>query len=197
MRPSSRKGLNLGRLEARILKFVLLIAVGLVFLLGVQVRTLSQRLSESQLRAESMIPGAFAPVTRASSVNGDMLQLGIPGGRGLVYLVYNTRCPFFEESTPAWKEIHRRVGESQGVRVLGLSVDPLTLTLEYQQAHSLPFITGVIQDTRLRDIHRLGVVPQVVILDSGGRVVLTRIGALELGPATDSILTAIKALPAR
>ncbi len=113
---------------------------------------------------------------------------------GQVYLVYNTRCPYCVRSVEAWKELSTRVSVSGRVQVIGVSLDSAHLTRAYQVEHALSFPSVLVTDQRMKDVHRFGTVPQTLVLDSSGRVTLSRIGVLEIGLGLDSIMVAIESL---
>lgn len=189
LRPQSRK-------SGRLLLTAVLLLAGLVVILSREVTALRGRLSQSQMRAAAMLPGAYAPQVTVASLNGDTVQLGMPGGRGAVYFVYNTRCHYCRESLTAWRNLHARYGASDSLLVVGISLDDPGLTDQFKREHSLPF-TNVSIDERMRDLHRFGVVPQTVVLDPEGRVVLARVGVLNLGSSVDSVARIIDDLAAR
>jgi peroxiredoxin len=173
---------------------MLLLATGLVVVLGLRARALRMEVAGLLIRANSLPEGSLAPLVGAPTLAHDSVLLGSTDRHGLLYLVYNTRCPHCETSLPAWIELYNLFDKSGEISVLAISLDTPDLTREFQANHSLGFETVVLTDPRVKDIHRFGVVPQTILLDPDGRVVLARVGVLEFGPAFDSVFAAIDEL---
>jgi len=184
----------MNRIEGGLKNMALLIATALVVVLAIQMRAKNRGLGVLHARANSLLPGSFTPLLTVTDIDGDTVQLGRTNAHGLVYLVYNTRCPYCERSLSAWRSLSAKFDDNSGIIVLGISLDSTKLTLQYNTLHSLEFECVSLVDRRTQDIHRFGVVPQTIVMDPDGRVILSRLGVLEFGPALDSVFGAIETL---
>lgn len=144
-------------------------------------------------RANSLVLRSFAPMSEGRSVDGASVQFGRTDGRGQLYLVYRTDCVFCERSLVAWMDLFQ-AAHASAVDVLGVSLSSEEETRSYQAEHALPFVSAVVEDQRVRDIHRFWSVPQTIILAPDGRVLFTRIGMMEPGPGLDSAKAVLQAL---
>ena len=78
------------------------------------------------------------------------------------------------------------------MRILGVALDSLHLARTYHRAHDLNSESVALPDPRAKNAYRFHVIPQTLVLDREGRVVRSRPGLLEPGPALDSIAEAIR-----
>lgn len=173
---------------------VLIAMSGLVVILASRLEASRRATDLMSSCAYAIMPGHYAPLIDAPTTRGDTVRLGQSNVDGQVYLVYNTRCPYCARSVEAWQELNARVSGMGRVQVVGVSLDSAHLTRKYQVEHGLNFPSVTLTDQRMKDIHRFGAVPQTLVLDSGGRVILSRIGVLEIGAGLDSIMKAIESL---
>lgn len=173
----------------------LLLATVTVGFLTAHSKGLRTALDLAEERARILWPGSFAPQLTLLSIDGDSVRLGRTDADFLVYYVYNTRCPFSELSIPAWKSLTDALSRTANVKIIGINTDELEAAQDYAQTHALNFRTVVMNDLRTRDSHRFGAVPQTLVMDPEGRVLLSRFGMLETGAATDSILSSVRSNP--
>lgn len=75
----------------------------------------------------------------------------------------------------------------------GIALDPDGPLDAYRREHHLAFPIVTFPAEKLRRLYRARSVPLVVLLDSTGRVLYSRLGALEDEAAIDSVLDALKA----
>ena len=166
----------------------LLTATALVILLGREVRSLR---ADARLRSERqqyMLTDLYVPRLELTALDGRRVVIGEPpAGQREVLFVYNTSCGFCRGTVPSWNHI---AGEAarRGVAVYGLSLDGLDTTVRYSVDNELGFTTLLLHSDRAKALLRAQAVPQTLVVDSEGRVVLARPGVLTEA-ATDSVLT--------
>lgn len=171
----------------------LLIAVAMVVALTLHARALKLEIAAAEERAISLRPGSLAPMFRAPSLDGDSVLLGSTDASAQIYFVYNTECPYCKRSISAWNELHRRLKDSKA-EVIGISLDSFPKTSQYHNENLLEYKSVIATNPRINDIHKFGIVPQTIVLDSEGQVRYSRIGVLETRSSTDSVLMATYAL---
>ncbi len=171
-----------------LLNLAILSLTALVIVLGRQTNAMKgevDRLTELQ---QSLPPGFLAPAIEVPTAQGDTIRLGKATGQGLIYFVFNTRCPHCGASVPAWKEVQSKIEQSAGFRLLGISLDRPEETRRFLERHRFRVETAILEDPRAQDIHRFRRVPQTLFLDSNGRVIFSRVGRLDSAATVDSIL---------
>lgn len=169
------------------------LAAALVGVLGVQNRSLRAEAERYRREAKLPHPGLVVPIYRTKSLSGDTLTVGVPeaGGRQILF-IFDTRCSYCISAIPAWKELSAAAGKSPSARisVYGLSLDPERETRRYQERFQLPFPIAVLGDPRMRALYRTERIPLTVVLDSSGKMVYSRLGALRDQATLDSVLSA-------
>ncbi len=165
----------------------LILLVVIAVLLAETVRQLREEIGVLLERASVMPIGSFSPLAALPDLDGDTIHLGWSKARVRVYFVFNTRCPFCERNIPFWKELSEEFEGVPEVEVFGISLDSLGATASYHREKGVNFRTGVLTDPRLKDSHRFDVVPQTIVVDSAGRVILVRVGVIEGQIAADSV----------
>lgn len=99
------------------------------------------------------------------------------GDREHLLFVFTTVCPACRENQSRWRELYERVGER--VQITGISLNEVTATSEYKQAHDLPYPIFVAEDARsFATANKIDRVPFTVLLGKNGRVQETWLGAL-------------------
>lgn len=172
----------------------LLASAALVSILAMQLQA-SRR--EARLwvdRAQSLVPGSFAPAAEVQTLDGHFVALGRPEARAQLYLVYRTDCVYCTRSLSAWREIVARAKTMPDVQIVGISLDSEAITESFAIEHGLTFSSVSLRDARLVDLHRFWIVPQTIVLNSQGRVAFSRIGVIESAAAVDSVLAVLARL---
>jgi peroxiredoxin len=170
---------------------------GLAVVLAVQNRDLRDSHAELTLRSRVPQAGMYVPGFRFLAMEGAELALGDPPpGTRQVLLVFDTRCRFCVASLPAWASLYEALREREvTVEVVGVSLDPEGETEVYHEEHALPFPVVSVPERRFRSLYRWGAVPLVMVIEEEGLVSYARIGELDPGPATDSVIAAATGPP--
>jgi peroxiredoxin len=170
----------------------LLFATGLVIVLSRQLDGARKQRDLLMERSRSLQPGAYVPVQSTPTLDGSSVVLGevAPGTRQVLF-VYNTRCPFCLASVPAWQRIAGRLRGNRAARVVAVSLDSLEVTRRYARRHALRYPSAILLDPRPTSLFRFNNVPQTLVIDERGRVMYSRVGRLDEGPAADSVLAAV------
>jgi peroxiredoxin len=109
--------------------------------------------------------------------------------------VFTTTCPYCEASIPAWNRLSDLLA-AEGTALLGISLDPEEETRTYRQQHGLRYPVIHFPHESLRRMYRGGWVPATMVVDGEGLILHARMGQVEIGPATDSVLEAVRWAPA-
>ncbi len=170
----------------------LLLATGLVIVLSRQLDGARKQRDLLVERSRSLQPGAYVPVQRTPTLDGPAVVLGevAPGTRQVLF-VYNTQCPFCLASIPAWQRIAGRLRGNPAATVVAVSLDSAEATRRYAQQHGLRYPSAILLDARTASLFRFNNVPQTLVIDERGRVMHSRVGLLQEGPAADSVLAAV------
>lgn len=185
------------RFELRLVTLGMIAATALVVVLAWQLRSARERSAGLTEQVLSLRPGSYLPLFGIASLDGDELRFRQDESGVHVFLVFSTRCPYSQRTLPAWKVLDGELGSALGVRVLGVSVDSANMTKAYMEANEVPYETALLLDRRLKDVYRFHAVPQTIVVDSSGTVVYSRLGVLEQGSSTDSVIVFVRALIGR
>lgn len=179
--------------SSRVVLTALLVACGIIVGLVVQVRGLRDELRSTEEQSMSMLEGTLMPISAAASLSGDSVLLGQIPSAGQVYFVFNTRCPFCRRNIETWNTLRRRL-DSIAIPVLGISLDSAAATSAYITENQVEFETVVFSDERMKHAYRFGTLPQTLVVDSTGRLLLSRVGVLNEGSALDSVFATAQQL---
>lgn len=174
-----------------LLVLAVLVLTALTIVLAHQNRLLVTSLQSERELAARPAPGSYTGLFTASTLDAQEVVIGEMDRAGRqVLFFFNTSCDYCRASIPAWKELAARVG-SVGNEAFGVSLDSVSQTREYATEHMLTYPVVHFDTRRTRSIYRVRAVPQVVILDSSGVVLYSRIGVLHRRTAAfDSVFLA-------
>jgi len=175
----------------------LLVSALLIVRLSVELRTVTGNHAELLERLRSPHAGYMVPTFETETVAGERMTIGeaSPGSRQLL-LIFDTECPFCRASSAAWKEIAGMIrSRVRGTSVLGLAVDETDGPIRaYRREHGFDFPILRFPQPKLQRLYRATAVPLIVLLDSDGRVLYSRLGVLDEPAAIDSVLAAVGGL---
>ena len=139
-------------------------------------------------------PGYSVPTFANQTIDGAPVTVGErEGGRQLVFF-FTTTCEFCLASLPAWREINDATKRDYAhVEVVGVVLDADGPVEAYRDGHNLTFPITTFPQDKLARLYRATSVPLITLLDETGRVLYSRLGALEARSAIDSVLTAVGA----
>jgi hypothetical protein len=183
---------NADRLKPMVLPLTLCVAVVLVVILGLQLRSVRSELRAQWRVARLPSVGQVVPPVVVVTLAGDTLVLGDPPpGTRQVLFVFNTTCAFCLETLPAWNRIAARLYGDSEVTVLWWSQHSDSLTLLYvaERAIRAPVIVGVTR--RYLRLFRAEAVPATMVIGSDGGVLFGTAGVLSPA-AEDSVVRAAR-----
>jgi peroxiredoxin len=167
------------------------VATILVVILAMRVRTLNRVNEDLYRRLSRPHTGMFVPAFSASTTDGGTVSVGSPRVGKQVLFLFNSTCPYCRASIPAWTRLGADLEAAAGRgAAIGVSLDGPDTTRAYAARHALRYPVAVFPDGRTAALYRAGSVPVTMVVDSTGRVVYTHIGALNEGPAVDSVRAA-------
>lgn len=162
-----------------------------VLALGISYRSLRSERDAILRRFSQPHPGMLVPAYTTTTLTGDTLTLGAMSHDGRQVLVFfTTTCQYCRASWPAVKALQDRLTRVPGARMVAVALDSAHAVRRYADSAGLaiPVVPSV--DGRMARLYRVRGVPQVIVLDSGGRTVYARAGALISKAAIDSIIAA-------
>lgn len=176
------------RLKPLLMPAALAVASILVVVLAMRVRALNGQNAELVKYATRPYAGMFVPAFASSTTDGAAMSVATPQHGRQVLFIFNRTCPYCRASIPAWTRIAAEA-EAAGGRgaAVGLSLDPPDSAQAYAARHGLRYPVAAFPDRRTAALYRTRLVPVTMVVDSGGRVLLARIGELREGPAADSV----------
>lgn len=181
------------KLQTKLVAVTILGCSGLIALLGSRVAALRENLERAQSQLHGAQPGAFVSDVKGYSTAGDHVEFGSPlPGHKEVLVVYNTVCKHCAASIPSWRQIAGAVANSNSVSILGVSTDDMKKTREYAHTHQLPFQSMALSDPRLVSLNRFTAVPQLLLIEEGGRITHSWLGRIDRNARLDSILLAVR-----
>ncbi len=172
-------------------RVALFAAVLVSVLLGLRQGSLEERIEQARERESTMVPGSFAPRYHTVDLAGREIRLGNTEADALLYFVYSSRCPYSERMVGVWSDLLESRQDGSTIEAVGLSLDSIPQSIEFEGLHHLPFRSVAIESLWERDMHRLGAAPQTIILTSDGEVVHSRIGTLDDPLSRDSLFEAV------
>jgi peroxiredoxin len=173
--------------------FVVLSA-GLVVLLGLKVSRLEDQLRAQQLRVFTLHRGDYGAAFEATTVDGSAVTIGQSGTGRQVLLYLTTTCQYCIATVPAWSRSAALADSMPDTpfRVYGVSLDDAELTRNWRAEHALDVEMVLFPSEKQRWLYRAVSVPQTIVLDEDGRVEFARPGAIEVGPALDSLVAFLR-----
>jgi len=115
-------------------------------------------------------------------LQGQMRQLSEWKGRVMVVNIWATWCPPCREEIPAFIRLQKQLMQ-KNVQFIGIAVDDKNPVTDFARAYSInyPILLGGDETMMLLRLYgnRMGVVPQTLIFDSSGQLVISHIGLLE------------------
>jgi len=169
----------------------LAMAAILIVVLATRVKKLNRENEELFRRVTRPYAGMYVPAFSAPTTDGASVSVAGPARARQVLFVFNRTCPYCRASIPAWTRLGA-AAEAAGGRgaAVGLSLDPPDSARAYATRNGLRYPVAAFPDRRMSALYRTRTVPVTMVVDSGGRVLYSRIGELTEGPAMDSIRAA-------
>lgn len=168
--------------------------------LGVRNRTLEVRNRSLVRRFTEPHPGMLVPSFAAATVRGDTATVGAPSGdtRQVVWF-FTTTCSYCRMSLDKLRALdfaleHALSAESE---LFMIGLDSAAAVRRYADSLRLPMPVLLMPNQRMALLYRVRAVPQLMVLDSSGRAVYTRPGALVSQVSLDSVLAAVGDRPSR
>lgn len=163
--------------------------------LGVKYRTLRQDFLEHRRADTRLQRGAYVPLFAGVSATGDSLVVGQPPAGRQVLIFLTSTCPFCRETLPFWKQMARLSQSSswsrEHVPILALTTDSMTVARAYATRNELPFPLVPFPSRKFASMYRGFTVPQTIVVDAEGRVLLARHGVINMTQAVDSIMAVL------
>lgn len=182
------RSLDTGRRVVLVLCALLLIAVSWSH------RELHERYVEEVSGASVPYPGQWLPMFETEAVDGTPVRLQGAESHPVVFAFLSTGCEFTEASLAAWQQLGERFDVRGDARLVGISFEARDAVTAFVDEHGLAFPVAALHHPRWVDLFRASRVPQTVVADPDGRVVLVHEGTLPLGAPVDSIYHAVARL---
>jgi hypothetical protein len=175
----------------------LLLACGLVVLLASEVREQVELQREARRQVSLLHQGYFVPAVTVDSDAGDAVELGSPAsGQFQLVFLYSEACEFSRASAAPWGFLAEQ-SRLAGLPIEAVAVlvdDPNIASPTHAERWTPPGGFVALPDARTRYLFRTGIVPQIALIDSSGRVVFHRSGVLELDTVQDAVLAHLASL---
>jgi peroxiredoxin len=175
-------------------------ATALAVRLSARYHKLTDEIVEHRRNDQHVRRGDYIPTFLAQSTAGLPLTVGsMPDtmGRQVLFFLTST-CPYCKATLPAWAAITGKLSRSPNrLQVIGVTSDSDSLASRFSDSAHLSFPLVSFGSRKLMKLAHGGNVPQTIVIDSDGRVLYSRSGAITTQPAIDSVLFAATApLPA-
>ena len=167
-------------------------ALALVLVLARQNRALADRISRLELRAYEPYVGLFVPTFTNRTLDGAQLTVGerADSARQLIF-VFTTSCPYCRASRGAWKRLASIADTLRSHRTvpIGIVLDSGDVS-PYAAAFGTAIPITRFPESRIERYYRVRSVPLILILDSNGQAIYSRLGVLPdtAGVAIDSVV---------
>jgi hypothetical protein len=162
--------------------------------LGAKHKGLSREFLQHRRSDARLQEGMYVPVFQAASVAGDSITVGEPApGQFQVLILLTSTCPYCRASLPYWTQLTQQVRKSGMLDatngVVALTPEPDSVATAYASTHEVTFPLVALPSRRLASLFRADLIPQTIVIDHHGRVVLARPGVLDTEAAVDSIVS--------
>ena len=184
-RSTSRKYLNV----YQILIHVMLVALA-VTVVGLTQKNRDLRKPPAPEEAQ-LQQGAPLTAFSAFDLDGNSRLINFAqSDRDSLLFVFTTVCPACRENQPNWRMLYEQV--KGRYEIVGISLNDIEATLEYQEVHDLPFPVVVPEDIRgFTTAHKIDRVPLTLQADHEGKVHSSWLGILN-----EDSLAQLTAMPA-
>jgi len=166
----------------------LLAAGALLILLTNEHRALRSRYERLGENLRSPLPGLWFPAIETESVRGDTICIGSEAALPQLLLFFTTSCETCPETFSLLEPFFEGLLSEGDARVVGVAFDSLQLTRTFVEERNPAFPVTVFEHPRWPDVFRIREVPQLVVLDTRGRVRIARTGAFSRQLLADSIV---------
>ncbi|HEX9483513.1 MAG TPA: thioredoxin-like domain-containing protein [Gemmatimonadaceae bacterium] len=170
------------------------IAASAVLILGIQNRALRQRNRDLIVRFTAPHPGMLVPAFTARSLVGDSVTIGASSlDERQVLFFFTSTCPYCVRSMPALRLLDSLLRREHRRRapLIAVSLDSAGGTHGFADSVNAMMPVVVVPSERMRLLYRVRSIPQLMVLDSGGRTVYARTGELTGSVVRDSVAPAI------
>ncbi|MEW5918745.1 MAG: TlpA disulfide reductase family protein, partial [Gemmatimonadota bacterium] len=175
-----------------------LVLAALVLVLGLRNRALEERNRGLVRRFTEPHPGMLVPSFSALTLRGDTAVVGAPkaDARQVVWF-FTTTCPYCRASLDRLRSLDSalRGTGSRSAELLMVGLDSADAVRRYADSLRLSVPILLLSSQRLTLLCRVRAVPQLMVLDSSGRALYTRAGALVNQVSLDSVLAAVRYRP--
>lgn len=178
--------------------FLVVLLSSILFFLGIQHSKLRNDFLEHRRADGRLARGTVLPVLFGNAVDGSSQTVSADSlGRRQVLFLLTATCPYCQQTLPYWKELAKKIQSSPDLRatVIAVTTDSPSIAQKYARQNSLPFPLVPFPDRRTAAVYKGFIIPQTVIVDSAGRILFARVGALVTKEAADSLLSALKVKP--
>ena len=169
-----------------------------VFVLGRQNRSLKQANRDLVTRFTQPHRGMIVPSFRAASLSGDSVTIGQLSADGRqVLFFFTTTCEYCRSSFAILETVDSAIANDTVLksRLYAVELDSIDAVRRFADSARFAFPILHLPDSRIAALYRLRGVPQLIVLDSAGRVTYARAGALNSSPALDSVMNGIRWRP--
>lgn len=176
------------------LSTALVLALGLVVILGRRLDALGAEFNKVRRLASRLHAGSVVPAFRAATLTGDTVTIGEAAGPDTrqVLFVLTTTCPYCKATLPVWARLADSLTRlpNHSIQVIAISLDSVEATRRYVAEHGLGYPVVTFPSPKLKRLYRAGTIPETVVLDKDGRVLHARTGVLTVPAVLDSIYKA-------
>lgn len=176
------------------LSTALVLALGLVVILGRRLDALGAEYHKVRRLASRLHAGSVVPAFRAATLDGDSVTIGEAPGPDTrqVLFVLTTTCPYCKATLPVWARIADSLNRlpNHAIQVIAISLDSVEATRRYVAENGLAYPVVTFPTPKLKRLYRAGTIPETVVLDKDGRVLHARTGLLTVPAVLDSIYKA-------
>lgn len=125
-----------------------------------------------------MLTGMYVPRLELSTPDGRLVVIGEPEIETReVLFIRDPRCDFSRANVPVWNEIAEAT-QQRPYTAYALSLNGGSNPVQYPADHSLQVETLLVKGERAKTLLRTRTVPQTMVVDPDGLVVLARPGVL-------------------
>ncbi|MGI8499143.1 MAG: peroxiredoxin family protein [Gemmatimonadaceae bacterium] len=173
----------------------LVASAAMVVVLAIQSHNLKQRNQDLIRRFTEPHPGLLVPSFQAHTLDGDTVTVGESSTDDRqVLFFFSSTCAYCLKSLGAVAALDSMLTTQTNprARVYAIAVDSAASARRLVDQIGLRVPVVPLPVHRLALLYRVRVVPQLFVLDSGGRTVYARGGELDRGPGLDSVIAAVR-----
>ncbi len=164
---------NISWLSVLSISFLIIVNV----LLILQNRNLKKIINSYSISKNPIKVGDVLASIQLKTISGNEIKLEYNDStKSYLFFVFNTRCPYCEKNITKWNKIYMK--NKDKMIIMGLSLSNYKETKNWSLKHKIKFPLYYTTNNSLKNLYKINIVPQTIIVDGFGIVKYIWLGKL-------------------